>query len=142
MRQSVHSITDAPVRHSAEQHQRIVRYTIAMSIRMVCFIGAAVVAVAWESWWALVLAAAATVLPYTAVVNANAGADRYMAQREAADTDQPQVTAAGEQSGHRQWWEQDPQSPSGAESSAEEPVIDGQVVDRPEEQTRRQERGS
>src|SRR5699024_7651649 len=81
MSQPVHSITDAPVRHSVEQRSRMVRYTIAMSIRLVCFVAAAVVAVVWETWWALVPALAATVLPYIAVVNANAGGDRYAAQR-------------------------------------------------------------
>lgn len=96
MTNQVHSITDAPLRHSAEQHSRMVRYTVAMSIRVVCFILAAVVGVVWHSWWAAVFVLAAAVLPYIAVVNANAGGDRYLAQREGAGLEaQPQRLTTG-----------------------------------------------
>lgn len=98
MTSQVHSITDAPLRHSAEQHTRIVRYTVAMSIRVVCFVLAAVVGVVWHSWWAAVFVLAAAVLPYVAVVNANAGGDRYQAHHEAEVlAARPQLLTSGEQ---------------------------------------------
>lgn len=96
MTNQVHSITDAPLRHSAEQHGRMVRYTVAMSIRVVCFILAAVVGVVWHSWWAAVFVLAAAVLPYIAVVDANAGGDRYQARRETEGMEkQPRLLTTG-----------------------------------------------
>lgn len=128
MSQPVHSITDAPVRHSVEQRSRMVRYTIAMSIRLVCFVAAAVVAVVWETWWALVPALAATVLPYIAVVNANAGGDRYAAQR-ADEAPQRQLSTGHEDPEPRQWWEQnEPDEQQAPDTSA---VIDGDVEAEP-----------
>lgn len=128
MSQPVHSITDAPVRHSVEQRSRMVRYTIAMSIRLVCFVAAAVIAVVWETWWALVPAVAATVLPYIAVVNANAGGDRYTAQRADAEP-QRQLGTRHEQPEPRQWWEQD--DPAEQQRPTTSAVIDGEVEAEP-----------
>lgn len=127
MSQPVHSITEAPVKHSVEQRQRMVRYTIAMSIRLVCFIAAAVVAIVWETWWALALAGAATVLPYTAVVNANAGGDRYMAARQVPEGPQHQLATGHEEPEPRQWWEAEPEADSGSRPA----VIEGEVVHEP-----------
>lgn len=128
MSQPVHSITDAPVKHSVEQRQRMVRYSIAMSIRLVCFIAAAVVAVVWETWWAMALVAAATVLPYTAVVSANAGGDRYMAGRQSAERPQLQLSTGDEDSEPRQWWEAEKDEEAGPQAPA---VIEGVVVPEP-----------
>ena len=102
----------------------MVRYSIAMSIRLVCFVAAAVIAMVWETWWALVPAAAAAVLPYIAVVNANAGGDRYAAQR--AD-EVPTLVAGHRPRGSEppQWWEQE--DPTDQQTSATSAVIEGEV---------------
>lgn len=52
--------------------QRTRRYLIQMGVRVVCFIGA----VAVDHWTRWVLLAGAVVLPYIAVVLANAGRER------------------------------------------------------------------
>jgi hypothetical protein len=67
--QDVQRITDARRPHSVDQHDRIVKYTVSMSIRAVCIVLAFVVPgpLRW------VFIAGAVVLPYVAVVIANAG---------------------------------------------------------------------
>jgi hypothetical protein len=65
-------ITDAGTSLSEEQRSRTIRYAVAMSIRTVCFIGAVLA----PSPWRWVLVAGAIVLPYFAVVMANAGRER------------------------------------------------------------------
>jgi hypothetical protein len=50
-------------------HHRMKRYLISMSVRTVCF----VLAVVLDGWLRWTMAAAAIVLPYVAVVMANAG---------------------------------------------------------------------
>ncbi|GAA1186769.1 DUF3099 domain-containing protein [Nesterenkonia xinjiangensis] len=79
MNEQVHSITDAPQRHSEEQHGRMVRYAVSMGIRAVCFVLAVVV----QNWMTWVFLALAVVLPYVAVTVANAGTDRYFRSRDA-----------------------------------------------------------
>jgi Protein of unknown function (DUF3099) len=64
-------ITTATRSHSDDIGARQRRYIISMSIRTVCFILAIVLRGHWYSW---VLIAASFVLPYIAVVMANAGA--------------------------------------------------------------------
>ncbi|HEX6149694.1 DUF3099 domain-containing protein [Nocardioides sp.] len=61
-------ITTAPLSRQEEIAQRQRRYVLSMSLRTVCFVGA-VVADGWLRW---VLVAGAVVLPYVAVVMANA----------------------------------------------------------------------
>jgi hypothetical protein len=72
MSEPVPSITSAPEPLAVDQARRTRSYLIQMSIRVVCIIGAVVV----DGWvrWALV--AAAVVLPYSAVLIANAGRDQ------------------------------------------------------------------
>lgn len=65
----VHRVTSAQESLSEEQRRRTRRYLISMSIRTVCFI-AAIVAHGWLQWAFL---AGAAVLPYLAVIAANAG---------------------------------------------------------------------
>ncbi|MFL4472543.1 DUF3099 domain-containing protein [Paeniglutamicibacter sp. MACA_103] len=67
----VHRITEAQESHSAEQHSRVLKYTISMSVRLACFIAAFFV----DGWLRWVFLAGAIVLPYIAVVIANGGAD-------------------------------------------------------------------
>ncbi|MGW8564862.1 DUF3099 domain-containing protein [Isoptericola sp. NPDC055881] len=69
----VPSITSAPEPLEEDQARRTRRYLVQMGIRIVCFIGAVLVD---ELWVRLVLVAAAVVLPYSAVLFANAGRDR------------------------------------------------------------------
>lgn len=65
----VHTITEAQRGLSDEQIGRQRRYLISMLIRTACVLGAIVVP-GWPRW---VLIAGAVVLPYLAVVIANAG---------------------------------------------------------------------
>jgi len=76
----VHRITSARTGTTAAQRYRTRRYLISMGIRTACFLLAvgvwALGAPAWIVW---VLAIGATILPYFAVVMANAGTtpDKY-----------------------------------------------------------------
>jgi hypothetical protein len=72
-------MSDAPIRITtagsnaqADLARRQRRYIISMSIRTVCFIGAAIAGMAGVNWLWPILILAALVLPYVAVVNANA----------------------------------------------------------------------
>ncbi len=65
----VHSITDAATAHSEDMRQRMIKYALAMGIRMVCLILIFVV----DGWFKLVMAAGAVFLPWIAVVIANGG---------------------------------------------------------------------
>jgi Protein of unknown function (DUF3099) len=68
----VHSITGAVRSHSDDMDMRIKRYLVSMGIRTVCFI--LVLVVHGPSRW--VFAGLAIVLPYIAVVMANAAGGR------------------------------------------------------------------
>jgi len=65
----VYRVTSAKAPLSADQRKRIKRYLISMGIRTACFLGV-IVTTGWVRW---ALVAAALVLPYIAVVMANAG---------------------------------------------------------------------
>ncbi|KUG57873.1 DUF3099 domain-containing protein [Nesterenkonia jeotgali] len=131
MSDQVHSITDAPQKHSDEQNSRMVRYAVSMSIRMVCFI----LAVILQNWMTWVLLAAAVVLPYVAVTTANVGADRYMGRRQSEDLDSPALLGTAHEEGDpesdRQWWEEDePELHDGYSNGvAESEVISGELVE-------------
>ncbi|WP_077488500.1 DUF3099 domain-containing protein [Sinomonas mesophila] len=64
----VHSITAAAPGHSIDMHQRMVRYAVAMGIRMVCIVLIFVL----DGWFKLIAVAGAVFLPWVAVVIANA----------------------------------------------------------------------
>ncbi|WP_104118696.1 DUF3099 domain-containing protein [Arthrobacter sp. B1805] len=68
----VHSISDARESHSEEMRTRMIRYTVSMSIRLVCFVLVFVVPYVWLQW---VMIAGAVFLPYFAVIVANGGSD-------------------------------------------------------------------
>ena len=68
----VHRITDAEVPLSEEQAGRTRRYLVSMGIRTACLIGAVLAPSPWR--WILVVGA--VILPYFAVVAANAGRER------------------------------------------------------------------
>ena len=63
------SITNAPVAQSEELPGRAKRYFISMMVRTLCFIGAVFTPNPWR--WFLIIGA--VLLPYLAVVIANAG---------------------------------------------------------------------
>ncbi|MBN9374663.1 MAG: DUF3099 domain-containing protein [Cellulomonas sp.] len=72
----VQAITSAPASLADDQARRQRRYLIQMGARVVCFIGAIL---AWPHVPMIVgilLVAAAAVLPYIAVLGANAGRER------------------------------------------------------------------
>jgi Protein of unknown function (DUF3099) len=77
-------ITTATRGHSDEIGARQRRYIISMAIRTACFILAIVLRGHWYSW---VLIAASFVLPYVAVVMANAGASVDPGGPDAYDPD-------------------------------------------------------
>ena len=64
-------ITDARTAHTDEMHARMVKYTVSMSIRMVCLLLLFVV----HGWMMWVVVVGAVVLPWFAVVIANGGSD-------------------------------------------------------------------
>ncbi len=68
----VQSITQVGARRTGDLPGRQARYLVSMGIRTACFLGA-VAATGWLRW---VLVAAAFLLPYFAVVLANAGRER------------------------------------------------------------------
>ncbi|MET0990400.1 MAG: DUF3099 domain-containing protein [Glaciihabitans sp.] len=63
------SITSLPPSPDADRHARIMRYTVAMVVRLACFVSCFFV----QGWWLVAAIAAAIVLPYFAVVLANTG---------------------------------------------------------------------
>ena len=65
----VHGITTARRGQRDDVHVRMVRYAVSMAIRMVCLVLAFVVE-GWASW---IFVAGAVLLPYVAVLMANAG---------------------------------------------------------------------
>ncbi|UOE45123.1 DUF3099 domain-containing protein [Agromyces larvae] len=69
---SQHTITSLPPSPDEERRARMVKYTIAMSIRVVCIVLMLFV----QGWWLVVCAAGAIFLPYIAVVLANVGTQR------------------------------------------------------------------
>jgi len=65
----VHSITDAATAHSEEMRQRMIKYAVAMGIRMVCLILIFVV----DGWFKVLPVIGAVFLPWVAVIIANGG---------------------------------------------------------------------
>ena len=66
------SITSLPPSPDAERRARMLKYSIAMSIRLVCLVAMLFA----QGWWLFLFAAGAICLPYVAVVLANVGAPR------------------------------------------------------------------
>ncbi len=86
--EEVHSITSAPEPLADDLARRQKRYLIQMGIRILCFAGAVLTWGRIPMWTSLLLIVAAVVLPYSAVLFANAGRERrdsdgtFMAARE------------------------------------------------------------
>ena len=72
-REPVQSVTTAPESLAQDQAHRIHRYLLTMGIRTACFVGAVVAGMVGAPWWVWgSMAVLALVLPYIAVVFANA----------------------------------------------------------------------
>lgn len=94
----VHSITDAAAAHSDEMRERMIKYAVAMGIRMVCLILIFVV----DGWFKLIPVLGAVFLPWVAVVIAN-GSDKAEIHSDSlldyvplAELDAPAPTGAAE----------------------------------------------
>ena len=61
------SITSLPVSDEIERRNRMIKYSIAMAVRVVCIVLLLFV----QGWWLVLCAIGAIVLPYFAVVIAN-----------------------------------------------------------------------
>ncbi|GAA4375177.1 DUF3099 domain-containing protein [Agromyces bauzanensis] len=61
------TITSLPPSPEAERRARMIKYTIAMLIRVVCIFAMLFA----QGWWLVIFAAGAILLPYVAVVLAN-----------------------------------------------------------------------
>ena len=64
--QSITSLAESP---DDDRHRRMIRYGIAMTVRVGCVIACFFV----HGWWLLLPVAGAVILPYIAVVIANVG---------------------------------------------------------------------
>src|SRR5512133_178678 len=69
-------ITTAAPSLTEDLSRRTRRYLIQMSVRVVCFLGAVLI----DHWTRWLLLAGAVVLPYVAVLLANAGGERHAAR--------------------------------------------------------------
>lgn len=103
-------ITDAPTAHTDEMHSRMVKYTVSMSIRLVCLFLLFFV----HGWMMWVVIAGAVVLPWFAVVIANGGSDtRNMEGSDSVYHEAPQAQLEARQ----------------AQDSAETTVLHGEIID-------------
>jgi predicted tellurium resistance membrane protein TerC len=69
-KQPIQSATSLPPSPDAERKVRMLKYTVAMVIRLICFLVAALL-YKTLGWWTLIPVVAAVILPYVAVVLAN-----------------------------------------------------------------------
>ena len=93
----VHSITDAAAAHSEEMRQRMIKYAVAMGIRMVCLILIFVV----DGWLKILPIIGAVFLPWFAVIIANGSdtaevhSDSLLEHAPLAQLDSPAAAPAG-----------------------------------------------
>lgn len=105
-------ITDARTAHTDEMHARMVKYTVSMSIRLVCLFLLFFV----HGWMMWVVIAGAVVLPWFAVVIANGGSDtRNMEGSDSLyqEAGRPQLEAR----------------PASESHTAETTVLQGEIID-------------
>jgi Protein of unknown function (DUF3099) len=69
-KQPIQSATSLPPSPDQERRGRMIKYTLAMSLRFVCFFVALAMSFP-PTWWTLIPIAGAVILPYIAVVLAN-----------------------------------------------------------------------
>lgn len=68
--QSITALPDSP---EQERAQRLSKYVWQMVVRVVCFVGAVLIYTIWHSWLAVIPIVLAAVIPWVAVIVANAG---------------------------------------------------------------------
>ena len=78
MKQPRPSITNLPLSPDEERKRRMIKYSVAMGVRIVCLIVALIVG--WP--WAAIPLIGAVFLPYFAVVIANVGAEPHEAEAQ------------------------------------------------------------
>ena len=86
-RQSVTSLGISP---EEERRRRIIRYSVAMSIRVICL----VLCVFVDGWWRILFFCGAVFLPYFAVVIANAPANGVRSRAASAVAPTLEIKAA------------------------------------------------
>ena len=97
----VHSITDAAGAHSEDMRKRMIKYALAMGIRMVCLILIFVV----DGWFKILMVAGAVFLPWIAVVIANgndkaeAHSDLLLDSAPLAEIESPPQPSAADRAG-------------------------------------------
>jgi len=84
-------ITELPSSPEVDRRSRMIRYYVAMGIRMVCLVLAVVI----PDWWRVIPAVGAIVLPYFAVVIANNASRRLSGSVRRPGTVVPVSSAAG-----------------------------------------------
>jgi len=82
------NITDAQESHTDEMHRRMVKYTVAMSIRLACLLLFFFIP-GWPRW---LFVAGAVFLPWFAVIIANGGSDQNRIKASDALLDQAPLT--------------------------------------------------
>lgn len=87
----VPSITSVQEPLAEDQARRTRRYLLQMGIRVVCFLGAIVVD---DGWLRVVMIVAAVVIPYVAVIFANAGRDKVTYETSAVPPAAPAALPA------------------------------------------------
>ena len=120
----VHSITDAAGAHSEDKRQRMIKYALAMGIRMVCLVLIFVV----DGWFKIIPVAGAVFLPWIAVIIANGNdkaeghSDLLVDSAPLAELESPPARMAGEDPGSELLQGEliidDDESPSGQERKA------------------------
>lgn len=70
------SVTSAPQSLAADQSRRVSRYLIQMGVRVACFLLAVLLWKHVPLWLSILFLVGAVLLPYTAVLFANAGRER------------------------------------------------------------------
>lgn len=106
-------ITGARAAHSDEMRARMIKYTVSMSIRMVCLFLLFFV----HGWMIWVVVVGAVVLPWFAVVIANGGSDTRTMDTGAM-IDAPPMQALGS-----------PAPPPPADERPETTVLHGEIID-------------
>ncbi|MET4158089.1 DUF3099 domain-containing protein [Agromyces sp. PvR057] len=104
------SITSLPPSPEAERRSRMIKYSIAMAIRLLCIFAMLFV----QGWWLVVCAVGAIVLPYIAVVLANVSGPGLGGAVERPGTIVP-VSGAGSTTGSPT---PDPAAQAGSEGDA------------------------
>ncbi|MDR6792125.1 hypothetical protein J2X12_001557 [Pseudarthrobacter oxydans] len=120
----VHSITDAAGAHSEDMRQRMIKYALAMGIRMVCLVLIFVV----DGWFKIIPVAGAVFLPWIAVIIANGNdkaeghSDLLLDSAPLAELESPPARPVGEDPGSELLQGElvidDDESPSGQERKA------------------------